>query len=68
MKLLFCRRAFESLERDYQNWFDECITQQVQNMDQIRDSNEQAALQVNHNFALLIDKLAHRIHYVAVIC
>lgn len=40
------RQAFSSLERDYLNWIDECLTQQVQNMDQTRHSNEQATLQV----------------------
>ncbi|XP_031618060.1 TGF-beta-activated kinase 1 and MAP3K7-binding protein 1-like [Contarinia nasturtii] len=39
------RQAFSSLERDYLNWIDECLTQQVQNMDQIRNSNEEATLQ-----------------------
>ncbi|XP_055323661.1 TGF-beta-activated kinase 1 and MAP3K7-binding protein 1-like [Sitodiplosis mosellana] len=39
------RQAFGSLERDYLNWIDECLTQQVQNMDQTRHSNEQATLQ-----------------------
>lgn len=41
-----CRQAFSSLERDYLNWIDECVTQQVQNMEQLRNSNEEATLQV----------------------
>lgn len=35
------RQAFATLERDYLSWIDECLTQQVQNMNHNRNSSEQ---------------------------
>lgn len=35
------RQAFATLERDYLSWIDECLTQQVQNMNHNRNSIEQ---------------------------
>lgn len=48
--LINSRLAFSSLERDYLTWIDECLTRQVQNMDQNRVSNDQATLQVQFHW------------------